>query len=198
MTLKYIQDRYSPGMIKGMNRAGIYKMFFLLGFKTGCEVGVHAAKNALVIFQSIPGVKLYLVEPYADHECSIAKWGEYNKNNVSSHANARKTAHEILKNYNTEWLEMFSEDAASKIENNSLDFVYIDAEHFYDFAMLDIILWTRKIKIGGIVSGHDYDYWEPDKPKVARAVNDYTSVHGIDLYYTSKIDRRPSWFFVKS
>ena len=188
-------------IIKGLDRNGLYKRFHKLGFKIGCEVGVHNGANALNICKYIQGVKLYLVEPYADHSCSIAKWGEYNKGNMSSHENAEKIAEAKLKDYNVEWLKMFSEEAVNKIADNFLDFVYIDAEHSYDFIMLDVVLWTRKVRKGGIVSGHDYDYWKPDKPAmVARAVNDYTSAHDITLYCTSRdgADRRPSWFFTKT
>jgi len=37
-----------------------------------------------------------------------------------------------------------------------LDFVYIDANHNYEFVINDIRLALTKIKKGGIISGHDY------------------------------------------
>jgi hypothetical protein len=40
--------------------------------------------------------------------------------------------------------------------NESLDFVYIDANHAYDFVKEDIELWYPKVKKGGYVCGHDY------------------------------------------
>ena len=201
MILQHIRSNYNIDgqIVKGMGRIDLYKMFHKAGFSVGCEIGVHAAGNALVMFQNIPGLKLYLVEPYADHECSIAKWGEYNKNNISSHENAKKRARKALAGYNVEWLEMFSEDAAGKVQNNSLDFIHIDGEHSYDFGMIDIILWSRKVRVGGVASGHDYNDWEKEKPLVTRAVDDYTSAHKISFYYTDiSRDRRASWFFIKA
>ena len=50
------------------------------------------------------------------------------------------------------------QDAVKDIEDSSLDFVHIDGDHSYDFVMQDIILWGRKVRIGGIISGHDYLY----------------------------------------
>jgi hypothetical protein len=48
-------------------------------------------------------------------------------------------------------------DIASKFfENNSLDFVYIDANHSYEFVKQDLNLWYPKVKKGGWVMGHDY------------------------------------------
>ena len=49
-----------------------------------------------------------------------------------------------------------SEIASTIFEDDSLDFVYIDANHAYDFVVEDIALWFPKLKKGGIFSGHDY------------------------------------------
>ncbi|MBT5491708.1 class I SAM-dependent methyltransferase, partial [bacterium] len=38
----------------------------------------------------------------------------------------------------------------------TLDFIYIDANHTYESAKEDIQLWYPKIKVGGMISGHDY------------------------------------------
>jgi len=34
--------------------------------------------------------------------------------------------------------------------------VYIDGRHDYDSAMNDIVSWSKKVKDGGIISGHDF------------------------------------------
>ena len=41
-------------------------------------------------------------------------------------------------------------------EDKSLDFVYIDANHAYDYVVEDIKLWYPKVKHGGYLMGHDY------------------------------------------
>ncbi len=47
--------------------------------------------------------------------------------------------------------------SASKLyEDNSLDFVFIDANHNYEFVKKDIEAWLPKIKKGGYIGGHDY------------------------------------------
>ena len=46
---------------------------------------------------------------------------------------------------------------ASKIfADESLNFVYIDANHAYDYVVEDIELWFPKVKKGGYLCGHDY------------------------------------------
>lgn len=59
-------------------------------------------------------------------------------------------------------------EAASLYENNSLDFVFIDACHDYDSVSKDISAWYPKLKVGGIIAGHDYEAID-----VQRAVYDY-------------------------
>ena len=49
-----------------------------------------------------------------------------------------------------------SEVVADMFERESLDFVYIDANHSYDYVKEDIELWYPKVKSGGYLLGHDY------------------------------------------
>ena len=51
-----------------------------------------------------------------------------------------------------------STDAALDFEDNSLDCVYVDAEHLYDYIREDVRTWKDKIKNGGILCGHDWDH----------------------------------------
>jgi glycosyltransferase involved in cell wall biosynthesis len=60
--------------------------------------------------------------------------------------------------------------AVKQFEDNSLDFVFIDASHEYEDVKDDIIAWLPKIKNGGIISGHDY--LNQDFPGVERAVHE--------------------------
>jgi hypothetical protein len=100
-------------------------------------------------------------------------------------------------------IKKWSLDAVKDFKRESLDFVYIDANHNYDSIMQDIIQWTRKVKPGGIVSGHDYHYKRPFCG-IVEAVKNYTSFHHLNYYYLDddKIPPRRSqtnntWFFIK-
>jgi len=61
-----------------------------------------------------------------------------------------------------------SKEASKLYKNKSLDFVFIDAEHTYDAVKNDISYWYPKVKTGGILAGHDFNY-----PEVNSAVNDF-------------------------
>jgi len=181
----------------GMNRAGLYEHFAALGFKVGAEIGVQRGRNAIAMMNIIPGLKLYLVDPYKDYDLSNRRYGE------KTHAKFRNMTHKRMEGLDVVFIEKFSEDAARDVPDNSLDFVYIDGMHWYDFVMLDIILWSRKVREGGIISGHDYVN-NRRLIGVMRAVDNYVESHGIKpLYITdvsaSKVagDKCASWFFVK-
>lgn len=60
--------------------------------------------------------------------------------------------------------------AVKQFEDNSLDFVFIDASHEYEDVRDDIIAWIPKVKVGGVLAGHDY--LNPDFPGVEKAVHE--------------------------
>ena len=53
-----------------------------------------------------------------------------------------------------------SVEASKLYDDNSLDFVFIDASHEYQDVLDDIMVWLPKIKVGGIIAGHDYEYYQ--------------------------------------
>lgn len=75
-------------------------------------------------------------------------------------------------------LRTTSLEAASQFEDNSLDFVHIDASHDYDNVIADIKAWYPKVKPGGFITGDDYVVnWDG----VVKAVNEYFSGKSVVL-----------------
>jgi predicted O-methyltransferase YrrM len=62
---------------------------------------------------------------------------------------------------------MSSVDASKLYADASLDFVMIDADHSYEGVRSDIDAWLPKLKVGGILAGHDFAHYFPG---VIRAV----------------------------
>lgn len=60
-------------------------------------------------------------------------------------------------------------DAAKQIPDFSLDICFIDAAHDYDNVRKDIAAYLPKLKIDGILAGHDYDN---SHLELMKAVND--------------------------
>lgn len=211
-TVKFLEKKVgphkgNPHKLKGLVRDDLYRLFRDLEFTTGVEIGVEKGKNAQTMFEIIPNLKLYGVDAYKHHpqashmyHAKLRNWDD------KWFQNCKQQCLKRMSGRNFTLLQGFSENMADKMEDNSVDFVYIDADHSYDMVMLDIIKWGRKVRKGGIMSGHDY-YPTSDKSerraKVAQAVKDYTSVHNIKFYITDenhaqlKGDQYPSWFWVK-
>lgn len=53
-------------------------------------------------------------------------------------------------------VEDLSTNASQNYINQSIDVVYIDADHEYDSVVDDINCWLPKIREGGVICGHDY------------------------------------------
>lgn len=177
------------------NRVELAYYFNELGFKTGAEVGVAAGAFSETLCKAIPGLKLYCIDP----------WTTYRGNNrgggIGRHTRNYETAKERLKGYDATLIRKKSIEALTDVPDGSLDFVFIDGNHDFDYVMEDIIGWTRKVRSGGIVSLHDY--YEFKNAGVIPAVNAYTEFHLIQFHLTSKElrkspldDKQPSvWWF---
>ena len=64
-----------------------------------------------------------------------------------------------------------SEDMLSRMDDHSLDWIYIDGNHNEPFISIDLKLALRKVKPGGVIAGDDY-YWNKDKgAPIKMAVN---------------------------
>lgn len=52
--------------------------------------------------------------------------------------------------------DMSTDHASRKVEEGSLDFVFIDADHSYEAVRSDIDKWFHAVRAGGWLGGHDY------------------------------------------
>lgn len=69
-------------------------------------------------------------------------------------------------------IRLLSTEASKLFEDESLDFVFIDAAHDYENVKNDIYTWYRKVKKGGVIAGHDY---HPTWPEVVKAVDEWAT-----------------------
>ena len=74
-----------------------------------------------------------------------------------------------LEKYYT-FMKMDTQSAVNHFADRSLDFVFVDAGHSYEDVKADILSYYPKIKVGGIIAGHDYKI--EDHPGVVKAVDE--------------------------
>jgi len=181
------------------------KLFAELNFNLGVEVGVDKGEFSEVLLKDNPNLKLFSVDPWSAgaYESGLSGVNEEQKYFDDCH---QQTV-DRLKPYGDRNIIVRkpSMEALNEFEDNSLDFVYIDANHdFLNFTM-DLHYWFKKVKPGGIISGHDYAYYTYSKfNHVKRALIAYARCYRMipvfAVMYSNKglkRDKYRSWFYVK-
>jgi len=190
-------------------------------YKVGVEVGTFQGEYARHILNNWNGV-LYLVDIWRNLD-----WNEYtDTSNRSVEDNIWLDAMNAIRGYEDRALmmRMESKQASKLFTDDSLDFVYIDANHKYEFVKEDIELWWPKVKSGGMLSGHDYMHeidwnsppfaengkdkhiyiWSNNNPQntqyagmfgVHPAVNEFAKATGYDIFHTD--EWLSSWYLFK-
>lgn len=122
------------------------------GLNIGAEIGVKSGRNIDEILKACPGFFMYAIDPWCPTE-NYSHWPEQHHRQHEQRFNQVVSRHKGR----VEKMKMFSHEAAERIDDASLDFVFIDGDHSYEGVRQDIDLWLPKIRGGGIISGHDYD-----------------------------------------
>lgn len=130
-------------------------------FGKGVEVGTYMGVFADVVLTTWPGT-LYCVDTW----CKLSDYNDTLNNcdfdKIYLHVEALTARHDgrLVP------MRMRSLDAASKFEDGSLAFVYIDADHSYSAALADMCAWWPKVKPGGVFCGHDFGDGPQDGARV--------------------------------
>ena len=118
----------------------------------GVEIGVFKGDFSKNILTNWNGT-LYMVDVWRP------LGGEYeDSSNHSEHKDAYQQTMDNIRGFEDRGIMIrgTSKVTSEIFEDESLDFIFIDANHAYDFVVEDINLWFPKLKKGGIFSGHDY------------------------------------------
>lgn len=187
--------------------------------KVGIEIGSYEANYSNYILSNWKG-KLYLVDVWR----YISK-GEYD--DMSNQYNPKQILSSVIDNlsgYEQRAILIRSDsiEATNLFQDESLDFIYIDANHKYKYVYNDMISWYPKLKKGGIFSGHDwimdyninladsngdihvwtYDIVDPTKTIYAgmfgvnKAVMDFCKEYDKDFEITTE-EYFATWYFKK-
>lgn len=87
----------------------------------------------------------------------------------------------------------YSNEIVKQYKNNSIDFLFIDADHSYDSVKEDLTLWFPKVKKDGIIAGHDYTTHTDVKKAVDEFFDEYHIYNKLRKYGYSYFDFYNSW-----
>jgi hypothetical protein len=203
---------YSENLFQ--SRDNFASMLQSLNFTTGAELGVQNGLYSEHILRNWPScTTFYLIDIWKPQE------NYFDGANVPQHLQDRAYENTLkrlspFKN-KTKVLRMLTTDAAKFIPDDSLDFIYIDARHDYCGVMEDLENYYSKLKVNGILAGHDYktaaevrlidrsQKWEIcangtiNGGAVKGAVDDFRRIRNITskLYITNEL--WASWLFFK-
>ena len=133
--------------------AGLANQF---GWTRGAELGVWQGRTFLFVLETCPqltlvGVDLWAAQPDNEGPETWSSW-EHEQYEIDVRAKAAQFGDRavIIKDWTTE--------AANQIEDNSLDFVFIDADHSTEAVRADFEAWAPKVKDDGWILGHDINW----------------------------------------
>jgi len=123
-------------------------------FGDGAEIGSAQGIFARNILSQWRGKRLFMVDP----------WEKQNIETYREETNLRANFHDWHQqcleleqsDHRALCMKMLSIAASRTISDNTLDFAYIDGNHAYGHVLEDMDLWWPKVKIGGIMGGHDF------------------------------------------
>lgn len=112
------------------------------------EVGSYMGESMEIFAKSGRFKKIYCVDPWLDIDTTTD-----NVSDSEKHFDTRKSKYDFV-----EKIKNTSFDASKIFEDNSIDVVYIDAEHTPEAVKKDILNWLPKIKTEGYITGHDWEF----------------------------------------
>ena len=211
-TYDYIIEKYhlSPGIqyfveIPNMGRNDLAKLFWGLEFTKGVEIGVDRGEYSEILCAANPKLHLTSIDAYTEdsYDPGIAAVPEAQKYLDGIYEEAKKR----LAPYNCTLIKKRSMDAVSEFPDGSVDFVYIDGAHDFMNVTNDIHFWLKKVRVGGILAGHDYARFPSRKNNHVKKVVDsyFSSYHMFPYFIVGAFtydegfvrDRFRSWFWVK-
>lgn len=197
-TLNTIVEKYRLNLNErlpiqiNIGRLELAGLFAELDFKTGAEIGVEQGLYTEVLCKANPRAAIYAADA----------WQAYN--GYREHVSQEKldgfygAAKRRLAPYNCYLLRGFSRDISSQFDDNWLDFVYIDSNHDFQYVVNDLAEWSKKVRPGGIIAGHDYRKDKGGAPfHVKYAVDGFTAAYRVSPWFVLRGDKSASFMWVK-
>lgn len=157
--------------------------------KLGLELGSHSGNYAKEILDTYQG-RLILVDIW--NKSIDGSYVDFS--NQTNYKQIYNTCIDNISGYEDRcfMFRIDSKNASTFFNDESFDFVYIDANHKYEYVKKDIELWLPKVRKGGILAGHDYLMldWYSDKVYAPNGKDKY--IYGNDGIYFGEFGVNPA------
>jgi hypothetical protein len=201
--IKAIKETGRPFEIPDCSRDDLPQFFVDMGFKVGAEIGVYKGEFSEK-FAKV-GLSLFAIDPWRIYKDYSNPRGQERLDFQYEHTKR------VLDPYpKCKIIRKTSMEAIEDFEDESLDFVYIDGNHDFRYIAEDLAEWTKKVRKGGIVSGHDFFFTKTGTNTthwhVAFVLKAYIDAYSITNWFLlgtknpvegEKRDKWRSWMFVK-
>ena len=122
----------------------------------GVEIGAYAGQSTEIFLRSGKFDRLISIDPFLDgydpkdpgailFPMDLVRYNFYCR---------------IIQFPNVLHLNLSSTEASTLFDKNYIDFLYIDGDHRYEHVKNDIDNFLPKMKMHGIIAGHDYNVYE--------------------------------------
>ena len=183
--LKLKPNRWGKIEIPNCRRSELPAFFIELGYKKGVEIGTYKGNFAKRF--AVAGLEIHTVDPWMAYPEYGHPRVHFQKRQDAIYEHAK----EKLASYpNAHIIRKTSMEAVKDFEDESIDYVYIDVHHGFKCVTEDIYEWSKKVRKGGIISGHDYALRRseslPGKPlsmQVKLVIDSYTRAFDIRRWY---------------
>jgi hypothetical protein len=182
----HLTQRYMFGDL--LNRLGLHG--------EGAEIGVYKGEFSIFVASKVNMRHLYLIDRWRHDDNYVDM---LNLPDEKQEANFQGVVKLFSAFPNVSIIRDESLEAAKKFKDGGLDWVHIDADHSYEACKADIEAWAQKVRVGGIVAGHDYLDSSTVHFGVKSAVDEYVAYHGYDLRISmdKALNIVPTWYFIK-
>eukprot|EP00993_Chasmostoma_nieuportense_P002747 NODE_3517_length_953_cov_19.216707_g3365_i0.p1 GENE.NODE_3517_length_953_cov_19.216707_g3365_i0~~NODE_3517_length_953_cov_19.216707_g3365_i0.p1 ORF type:complete len:276 (-),score=69.48 NODE_3517_length_953_cov_19.216707_g3365_i0:126-839(-) len=136
-------------------REGLASLLEQEGLKVGLEIGVQQGVFTAALLDKWVSVERYYCLDAWAHQSNYVDIANHPQDTQDRFFNETRTR---LRRFGDKvtFVRQFSNTAVHQFQDESLDFVYIDARHDFEGVSEDIRLYWPKLKTGGIFAGHDY------------------------------------------
>jgi len=149
------------------------------------EVGVWKGEFSSLILKYTQPAKLYLIDCWEFQPAFASEKSIVIANQQPAYEEMFTQIKEQFGDLpNVEVIRAFSHEAVTQLSDETLDWVYLDANHTYEHVLQDIKQYFPKIKPGGYISGDDYTWGKEFDYPVKRAVQEILETAPLTLVKT--------------